>query len=163
VPPERIEVVVHPESVIHSLVEYVDGSVLAQLGTPDMRTPIAQALAYPDRVETGVGTLELARLGALTFEAPDHDRFPCLKLAYEALAAGNAAPAVLNAANEVAVAAFLDGRIRFTDIAVACSKALAQVPARYGSTLDEARAADAETRSFTRTRLGLQEDDGWTY
>jgi 1-deoxy-D-xylulose-5-phosphate reductoisomerase len=163
VPPERIEVVVHPQSVIHSLVEYVDGSVLAQLGNPDMRTPIAQALAYPDRVETGVGTLELARLGALTFEAPDHGRFPCLQLAYDALAAGNGAPAVLNAANEVAVAAFLDGRIRYTDIAAACADALARVPAGFGSTLEDALAADAKARSFTRARLGLEEDDRWTY
>src|SRR6185295_16587226 len=100
VPRERIEVVVHPESVIHSLVEYVDGSVLAQLGHPDMRTPIAQALAYPDRIHAGVPALDLVKLAALAFESPDLARFPCLGLAYDALAAGGTAPALLNAANE---------------------------------------------------------------
>jgi 1-deoxy-D-xylulose-5-phosphate reductoisomerase len=166
VPAERIDVVVHPQSVIHSLVEYVDGSVLAQLGNPDMRTPIAQALAHPERVDAGVGALELARLGALTFEAPDHERFPCLRLAYDALAAGGVAPAVLNAANEVAVAAFLDSRIRYTDIAAACADALARVPARGGGllddALDDALAADAEARAYTRARLRLEGDGGWT-
>ena len=143
VPRASIEVVVHPESVIHSLVEYVDGSVLAQLGHPDMRTPIAQALAFPDRVDAGVPALELARRGSLTFEAPDHDRFPCLALACAALDAGGTAPAVLNAANEIAVEAFLGGRIRFTDIAPACAEALARLPARPVRTLDDALAADA--------------------
>ena len=162
-PAERIDVLVHPQSVIHSLVEYVDGSVLAQLGQPDMRTPIAQALAYPDRVEAGVGSLELARLGALTFETPDHGRFPCLKLAYDALAAGGVAPAVLNAANEVAVAAFLDGRIRYTDIAAACAEVLDRMPARAGETIGDALAADADARAFTRAHLNLEEGDGWTY
>ena len=116
--------VIHPQSVIHSLVEYVDGSVLAQLGHPDMRTPIAHALAYPERIDAGVPALDLARLAALAFEAPDLARFPCLRLAYEALRAGGTAPAALNAANEVAVAAFLAGRIRFTDIAAACAATL---------------------------------------
>jgi 1-deoxy-D-xylulose-5-phosphate reductoisomerase len=162
-PAERIEVVVHPQSVVHSLVEYVDGSVLAQLGHPDMRTPIAQALAYPDRIDAGVGALELAGLGALTFEAPDHERFPCLKLAYDALAAGGGAPAVLNAANEVAVAAFLGGRIRYTDIAAACADALQSVPASNGTSLDDALAADARARAFARARLGLGEGNAWTY
>ena len=152
---EAIDVVVHPESVVHSLVEYVDGSVLAQLGHPDMRTPIAQALAFPDRVDTGVPALELVRRGALTFEAPDHDRFPCLGLAYAALGAGGTAPAVLNAANEVAVAAFLAGRIRFTDIAPACAEALARLPARPVRALDDALAADAEARGVTRAWLKL--------
>jgi 1-deoxy-D-xylulose-5-phosphate reductoisomerase len=152
---ERIEVVVHPESVIHSLVEYVDGSVLAQLGQPDMRTPIAQALAFPDRVATGVSALELVRHGALTFAAPDHDRFPCLALAYAALGAGGTAPAVLNAANEVAVAAFLAGRIRFTDIAPACAEALARLPAVPVRTLDDALAADGEARALARAWLKL--------
>ncbi len=155
VPRERIEVVVHPESVIHSLVEYVDGSMLAQLGHPDMRTPIAQALAYPDRVDAGVPALELVRQGALTFEAPDHARFPCIALASDALAAGGTAPAVLNAANEVAVAAFLAGRIRYTDIAPACAEALARLPARPVHSLDDALAADAEARAVARAWLKL--------
>src|SRR6185295_4631578 len=103
VPRERIEVVVHPESVIHSLVEYVDGSMLAELGHPDMRTPIAQALAYPDRIDAGVAALDLVRRGVLSFEAPDHARFPCVGLASDALGEGGSAPAVLNAANEIAV------------------------------------------------------------
>ena len=152
---ESIEVVVHPESVVHSLVEFVDGSVLAQLGHPDMRTPIAHALAFPDRVDAGVPALELVRRGLLTFEAPDHDRFPCLALAYAALGAGGTAPAVLNAANEVAVAAFLGGRIRYTDIAPACAEALARLPGRPVRTLDDALAADAEARVVTRTWLKL--------
>jgi 1-deoxy-D-xylulose-5-phosphate reductoisomerase len=155
VPRECIEIVVHPESVIHSLVEYVDGSVLAQLGHPDMRTPIAQALAFPDRIDSGVPALELDRRGALTFEAPDRERFPSLDLAHGALAAGGTAPAVLNAANEIAVAAFLAGHIRFTDIATACAETLACLPARPAGTLDDAFAADAESRAVTRNWLKL--------
>jgi 1-deoxy-D-xylulose-5-phosphate reductoisomerase len=154
-PPERIEVVIHPQSVIHSLVEYVDGSVLAQLGHPDMRTPIAQALAYPERVEAGVGALDLPRLAALSFEAPDFDRFPCLGLAYAALRAGGSAPAVLNAANEIAVGAFLAGAIRFPDIAAACAETLARVAARSVRSLDDALAADEEARAHARTWLRL--------
>jgi 1-deoxy-D-xylulose-5-phosphate reductoisomerase len=150
-----IEVVIHPESVIHSLVEYVDGSVLAQLSQPDMRTPIAQALAYPDRVDAGVATLDLARQAALTFEPPDAARFPCLQLAYDALDAGGTAPAVLNAANEIAVAAFLDGTIRFTDIAPACAEALAQLPAVPVQCLDDALAADRSARAIARAWLNL--------
>jgi len=157
VPRERIEVVVHPESVIHSLVEYVDGSMLAQLGNPDMRTPIAQALAFPDRVDAGVPALELVRQGALTFEAPDLERFPCLGLALGAMGAGGTAPAVLNAANEVAVAAFLAGRIRFTDIAPACAEALARLPARPVHTLEDALSADNEARAVARAWLKLPE------
>jgi 1-deoxy-D-xylulose-5-phosphate reductoisomerase len=155
VPRERIEIVVHPESVVHSLVEYVDGSVLAQLGHPDMRTPIAQALAFPDRVDTGVAELDLVRLAALNFSAPDHERFPCLALAAAALDAGGTAPAILNAANEVAVAAFLDSRIRYTDIPPACTEALARVSARSVHTLDDAIAADVEARAVTRSWLKL--------
>jgi len=109
----QIEVVIHPQSVIHSMVSYVDGSLLAQLGNPDMRTPIAHALAYPDRIESGVAALDLAQIGQLAFSRPDFDRFPCLKLAYHALTAGGTAPAILNAANEVAVQAFLDRKIGF--------------------------------------------------
>jgi 1-deoxy-D-xylulose-5-phosphate reductoisomerase len=161
-PRETIEVVIHPESVIHSLVEYVDGSVLAQLGHPDMRTPIAQALAWPDRIAAGVSPLDLARHAPLTFEAPDPARFPCLALAYEALDAGGTAPAVLNAANEVAVAAFLAGRIRFTDIAPACADALARLPARPVSALDDALDADRDARAATRAFLLLPADSAAT-
>jgi 1-deoxy-D-xylulose-5-phosphate reductoisomerase len=110
---EQIEVVIHPQSVIHSMVSYVDGSLLAQLGNPDMRTPIAHALAYPDRIDSGVAALDLAQVGQLAFARPDFDRFPCLQLAYHALAAGGTAPAILNAANEIAVQAFLDRKIGF--------------------------------------------------
>jgi len=145
-PREAIEVVVHPQSVIHSLVEYVDGSVLAQLGHPDMRTPIAQALAFPGRVESGVARLELATLAALTFEAPDVARFPCLALAYAALERGGVAPAAMNAANEVAVAAFLAGRARFTDIARTCAETLERMPLPAMTSLDDALAADAHAR-----------------
>jgi 1-deoxy-D-xylulose-5-phosphate reductoisomerase len=154
-PPERIEVVIHPQSVIHSLVEYVDGSVLAQLGHPDMRTPIAQALAYPERVDAGIAALDLPRLSALSFEAPDFGRFPCLRLAYDALRAGGSAPAVLNAANEIAVAAFLAGAIRYTDIAAACAEALSGIAARPVHALDDALAADREARAHARAWLGL--------
>lgn len=118
----RIEVVIHPQSVIHSMVSYVDGSVLAQLGNPDMRTPIAHALAYPERIASGVGPVDLVRIGQLDFQQPDFLRFPCLKLAYDALSAGGTAPAILNAANEVAVQAFLDRQIGFRaiDRVIAC-------------------------------------------
>jgi 1-deoxy-D-xylulose-5-phosphate reductoisomerase len=146
VPRESIEVVIHPQSVIHSLVEYVDGSMLAQLGHPDMRTPIAQALAYPERVDSGVDGLDFTRIAALTFEAPDCARFPCLTLAYDALDAGGTAPAMLNAANEVAVAAFLAGRIGFTDIAAACTATLTRIAPRAVATLDDVLAADGEAR-----------------
>jgi 1-deoxy-D-xylulose-5-phosphate reductoisomerase len=115
--PEQIEVVVHPQSIVHSLVEYQDGSVVAQLGIPDMRIPIAYALSYPERLELGLSRLGLAQCGGLTFEQPDHERFPALRMAYEALAMGGVKPAALNAANEVAVEAFLAGRIGFTQIA----------------------------------------------
>ncbi|SNR85172.1 1-deoxy-D-xylulose 5-phosphate reductoisomerase [Methylobacillus rhizosphaerae] len=115
-PAEKIEVVVHPQSVIHSMVEYVDGSVLAQMGNPDMRTPIAYGLGYPERLDAGVSALDLFQVGRLDFEAPDTARFPCLRLAFDALAQGGTAPAILNAANEVAVDAFLKGGIGFQDI-----------------------------------------------
>jgi 1-deoxy-D-xylulose-5-phosphate reductoisomerase len=151
----QIEVVIHPQSVVHSLVEYADGSVLAQLGHPDMRTPIAQALAYPDRIDAGLGLLDLPRLSALSFEAPDFDRFPCLTLAYEALDAGGTAPAALNAANEIAVAAFLAGEIRFTEIAAACAETLARIAVRPVHDLGDALAADREARAFARTWLKL--------
>ena len=116
-PPEKLETVIHPQSVVHSMVRYADGSVLAQMGMPDMRTPIAYCLGLPERIASGVPPLDFAALSALTFETPDYRRFPCLELAYQAMQAGGGVPCVLNAANEIAVAAFLADRIRFTDIA----------------------------------------------
>jgi len=157
VPRAAIDVVIHPQSVVHSLVEYVDGSVLAQLGHPDMRTPIAQALAHPDRIDAGVPRLELPALAALAFSEPDLARFPCLRLAYEALDAGGSAPVTLNAANEVAVEAFLAGRARFTDIAGACAEALARVPAAPIASLDDALAADRDARRVACAILGIVE------
>ncbi|HLW13751.1 MAG TPA: 1-deoxy-D-xylulose-5-phosphate reductoisomerase [Casimicrobiaceae bacterium] len=154
--PSQIEVVVHRQSIVHSLVEYVDGSLLAQLSRPDMRTPIAHALGAPDRLESGTVPLDLARLATLTFEAPDRRRFPCIGLAYDALAADAGAPAALNAANEVAVAAFLAGRARFSDIPRACAKALERRTQRAIDTLDDALAVDAEARDIARTALGIR-------
>ena len=127
VDPEQIEVVVHPQSIVHSLVEFRDGSVVAQMGIPDMRIPIAYALSYPERLDLGLARLNLAQCGGLVFEPPDEERFPALRLACDALAAGGVKPAVLNAANEVAVAAFLDGRITFAAIAATVAAALDQV------------------------------------
>jgi 1-deoxy-D-xylulose-5-phosphate reductoisomerase len=157
-PPEAIDVVIHPQSVVHSLVEYVDGSVLAQLGHPDMRTPIAQALAWPERLDSGVASLDLAAMAALTFEAPEPGRFPCLALAYDALAAGGAATVVLNAANEVAVAAFLAGRARYPAIHATCAETLERVPPRTVRTLADALAADAEARRTACAYLDLPAD-----
>jgi 1-deoxy-D-xylulose-5-phosphate reductoisomerase len=154
-PADAIDVVIHPQSIVHSLVEYVDGSVLAQLGNPDMRTPIAQALAWPDRIAAGVAPLDLAALGALDFAAPEAARFPCLGLAYDALRADGTAPAMLNAANEVAVAAFLDHRIRFTQIAAVCEETMSRLAARPLTTLDEALNADREARALARRLLEL--------
>ncbi len=145
-PPEQIQVVVHPQSVIHSLVEYTDGSVLAQLGNPDMRTPIAYALAYPERIDAGVPPLDLFQIARLDFEAPDFSRFPCLELAYAALSAGGTAPAILNAANEVAVAAFLDRRLSFTGIPGLIKATLKAVPAGPEGSLTDVLLADAEAR-----------------
>ena len=157
VPPERVEVVVHPQSIVHSLVEFVDGSLLAQLGLPDMRVPIAVALAYPERLPLGLERLDLAAVGRLDFEAPDRERFPCLELAYAALRGGEAAPAVLNAANEVAVAAFLDGALPFPAIAAANAEVLsAHVGERGGAAvrdLADVRAADAWARARAREAL----------
>ena len=147
VAPEKVEIVVHPQSVIHSMVEYVDGSVLAQLGNPDMRTPIAHALGWPDRIESGVESLDLVAVGQLAFERPDTDRFPCLRLAREAAEAGGTAPAVLNAANEVAVAAFLDGRLNFTGIAEVIDSVLQRHEVRQVTSLASVLAADAWARS----------------
>ncbi|MBI2379979.1 MAG: 1-deoxy-D-xylulose-5-phosphate reductoisomerase [Gammaproteobacteria bacterium] len=144
--PSRIAVVLHPQSVIHSMVEYLDGSVLAQMGQPDMRTPIAHALAWPERMDSGVSPLDLVAQGRLDFEAPDLGRFPCLGLAYEALNLGGTAMAVLNAANEIAVAAFLDGAIRFTDIAACNEAVLRACTGGQAETLEGVLAADAEAR-----------------
>lgn len=160
VAPEAIEVVVHPQSIVHSLVEYADGSVLAQLGNPDMRTPIAQALALPERIAAGVAPLDLPQLGELTFEAPDHARFPCVRLAYDALRAGASAPVALNAANEVAVAAFLAGRIAFTAIARAAAGVLDATPATPIHALEDALECDARARRAACGVLGLPADLG---
>ena len=152
--PDRIEVVVHRESVVHSLVEYVDGSVIAQLGNPDMRTPIAHALAYPQRIEAGVDFLQLARVGALHFEAPDFTRFPCLGLAYRALELGAGAPAVLNAANEVAVARFLDHELAFMAIPDVIAAVLDACGAPAMNTLEDVLAIDAEARARAEALVG---------
>ena len=146
VPGSRIEVLIHPQSVIHSLVSYADGSVLAQLGNPDMRTPIAYALAFPERVDSGVAQLDLAQIATLSFEKPDLNRFPCLALALKALEAGGTASAALNAANEVAVEAFLARRIGFMAIGEVVERVLNVLPNGSASTLDEVLAADAEAR-----------------
>ena len=151
--PEQVEVVVHPQSVIHSLVDYVDGSVLAQLGNPDMRTPIANALAWPERIDSGVAPLDLFAIARLDFEAPDEQRFPCLRLAREAAQAGGSAPALLNAANEVAVAAFLGGRLRYAEIASMIEAVLAREPVVAVQGLDAVFAADARARELAQSWL----------
>lgn len=155
-PPEKLEVVIHPQSVIHSMVRYRDGSVLAQLGNPDMRTPIAYCLGLPERIDSGVGELDFGTLSALTFQKPDFDRFPCLKLAYQAMNAGGAAPCVLNAANEVAVAAFLDKRIKFTDIAKVVAHCLAQDFSDGRHDIEGLLAQDAQTRRQAEAFIGKQ-------
>ncbi len=147
-PIEQVEVVVHRQSLVHSLVEYVDGSMLAQLGSPDMRTPIAHALAWPERIDSGVQSLDLAQAGGLEFEPPDVLRFPCLALARAAAAAGGLAPAVLNAANEMAVAAFLEGRLNFTGIAAVIAAVMDQLPAGAATDLPSVLAVDQEARAL---------------
>jgi len=144
--PEQIEVVVHPQSVIHSMVEYIDGSVLAQLSNPDMRTPIAYALGYPDRLESGVSALDLLKIARLDFETPDIKRFPCLRLAFEVLKLGGTAPAVLNAANEIAVQAFLDKKIGFMDIPRVIESVLTDTSIESVSTIEMVIAADEAAR-----------------
>ncbi|HTO85449.1 MAG TPA: 1-deoxy-D-xylulose-5-phosphate reductoisomerase, partial [Methylomirabilota bacterium] len=156
----QIDIVVHPQSVIHSLVAYTDGSVLAQLGSPDMRTPIAYALGWPKRMPTPAKRLDLAAIGSLTFENPDPIRFPALRLAREALQAGGTAPAVLNAANEVAVCAFLKGQIGFLDIAETVERTLEAIPVEPLASLDHLRQIDAAAReraalNLRRNSLGL--------
>lgn len=144
--PEQIEVLIHPQSIVHSLVQYVDGSVIAELGNPDMRIPIAHALAYPERIESGVPDLDLAAIACLTFEPPDLARFPALGLAYEALRLGGTAPAILNAANEVAVGAFLAGRLSFPQIAAVIAEVLAALPAGPADSLEAVLDADGAAR-----------------
>ncbi|WP_053156544.1 1-deoxy-D-xylulose-5-phosphate reductoisomerase [Pseudomonas protegens] len=151
--PSQVEVVVHPQSVIHSLVDYVDGSVLAQLGNPDMRTPIANALAWPERIDSGVAPLDLFAIARLDFQAPDEQRFPCLRLARQAAEAGNSAPAMLNAANEVAVSAFLERRIRYPEIASIIDEVLTREPVVAVNELDAVFAADARARVLAQQWL----------
>ena len=146
VPPERIEVLVHPQSIVHSLVEYIDGSVIAQLSNPDMRVPIAHALGYPERIASGARPLDLVFLKSLSFERPDERRFPCVQLAYAALRAGGTACAVLNAANEIAVEAFLGGRLPFTAIPRVIRQTLEEVPVREATDLAAVMLADDRAR-----------------
>ncbi|MCL7943964.1 1-deoxy-D-xylulose-5-phosphate reductoisomerase [Marinobacter sp. ATCH36] len=154
--PEMIEVHVHPESIIHSMVEYADGSVLAQLGSPDMRTPIANGLAWPERIDAGVAPLDLFRIGQFNFEKPDLERFPCLRIAAEAFQQGGTAPAVLNAANEEAVAAFLAGKVGFADIPSIIERTLAVIEVVPADSFNTIFAKDAEARSSAREQiLGL--------
>ncbi len=143
---DRLDILFHPQSVVHSMVEYVDGSVLAQMGTPDMRIPIAHCLAWPQRMETPCERLDLAKIGALTFEAPDSDRFPALAIAREAMESRGARPAILNAANEIAVGAFLDGKIGFTDIAGIVQRVLDRYDPPAPASINEVLAIDAEAR-----------------
>ena len=150
---DRIDVLVHPQSLVHALVEYVDGSTLAQLGLPDMRTALAVGLGWPERIDSGVAGLDLLAQGRLEFEAPDLAAFPCLRLAREALVAGGTAPAVLNAANEEAVSAFLQGRIGFLGIPALVEDTLAALPAAPAGSLEALLAADAEARRFARQHL----------
>jgi 1-deoxy-D-xylulose-5-phosphate reductoisomerase len=154
-PVDRIDVVIHPQSVIHSMVEFPDGSVLAQMGTPDMRTPLAYALAWPERVASGAQRLDFTSLGGLTFEAPDRQRFPCLGFAYEALRHGRGASAVLNAANEVAVQAFLDGRLRFTEIAATIGRVLEAFDPAAPTGIDDVLEIDQQAREVAAGMLPL--------
>ncbi|PWG63971.1 1-deoxy-D-xylulose-5-phosphate reductoisomerase [Sediminicurvatus halobius] len=157
--PDRVGVVIHPQSLVHALVRYRDGSVLAQLGQPDMRTPIAQALAWPERIDSGVAPLDLMAVGRLDFEAPDLRRFPCLGLAEAALRAGGSAPAALNGANEVAVAAFLEGRLGFTGIAAVIETTLEAMPAGAADSLDDLLAAEGEARRLAGAAVARQRRD----
>lgn len=153
--PGRIQVHVHPESIVHSMVEYSDGSVLAQLGSPDMRTPIANGLAWPERIDAGVAALDLFAIGQFRFERPDLQRFPCLRLAAEAFKVGGTAPAALNAANEVAVAAFLAGDLAFTDIPVVIERTLSATPVTAADSFDAIFAKNSEARERAKEQIGL--------
>ncbi len=151
--PDHIEVLIHPQSIIHSLVEYIDGSVLAQLGNPDMRTPIAYGLAWPERIAAGVEPLDLKAIAQLDFSAADTDRFPCLRLAYEAMLAGGTTTTILNAANEIAVAAFLQARLKFTDIAKIIETTLANLSGRTASSLEIILEDDAKARDLAEEAI----------
>jgi 1-deoxy-D-xylulose-5-phosphate reductoisomerase len=153
IPGERIEVLVHPQSLVHSLVEFVDGSTLAQMGLPDMRTTLAVGLGWPQRIESGVGGLDLLTQGRLDFEAPDNDAFPCLGLAWQAMAAGGTAPAILNAANEVAVSAFLQGKVAFLAIPALVANALSTLSVESADTLAVLLAADQRARLITQAAI----------
>lgn len=152
--PASIQVVIHPQSVIHSLVKYNDGSVLAQLGNPDMRTPIAYGMSWPERIDAGVESLDLFDVARLEFEQPDEQRFPCLRLAREAMQAGGTSSAILNAANEIAVSEFLEGRIRFTDIATVIERALADVTANNADSIDVILQDDQRARDYSLQAIG---------
>jgi 1-deoxy-D-xylulose-5-phosphate reductoisomerase len=151
--PAQIDVVIHPQSVIHSMVSYVDGSVLAQLGNPDMRTPIAHALAYPERIDSGVAPIDLAQIGRLDFRRPDFQQFPCLKLAFDALEAGGSAAALMNAANEIAVDAFLERQIGFRQINQVIANVMSSLPADAVDNLDDLLEQDRRARSLARSLL----------
>jgi 1-deoxy-D-xylulose-5-phosphate reductoisomerase len=148
---EQIDVVLHRQSVIHSMVDYMDGSVLAQMGNPDMRTPIANALAWPKRIDSGVKPLDLVEVGRLDFSKADHIHFPCLALAYQALAAGGTSTAILNAANEIAVDAFLQRQIKFTEIPVIIERVLSTQPASSGNDLEQILADDKTARQLAKS------------
>lgn len=152
-PAEKIQVVIHPQSVIHSMVAYIDGSVIAQLGNPDMRTPIAHAMGYPERIDSGATDLDMFKVGHLDFERPDFDRFVCLRLAYDALRAGKNMPTVLNAANEIAVESFLSNQMKFTDIPAMIEYALQNISSKSIATLDDVLETDRETRDVAREWL----------
>ncbi len=151
--PEAIQVVIHKQSIIHSMVDYVDGSVLAQMGNPDMRIPIAHAMAWPDRFDSGVEPLDIFAVGQMDFEPPSYDRFPCLRLAYEAIKAGGVMPAVLNAANEIAVESFLNEQIRFTDIAVVIEQTMLEFSPTSAQTLEQVLQADQQARSMAQQKI----------
>ena len=155
-PESQIDILVHPQSVIHSMVAYRDGSVLAQLGTPDMRTPIAYALGWPNRIEAPSARLDFAKISQFTFEAPDPERFPALRLAREALKADGRAPTILNAANEIAVASFLGNEIRFTDIAAVVETVLEKLPVGRLESIDDVLATDAEARDVARVEVAAR-------
>ena len=152
-PAEKIQVVIHPQSVIHSMVAYIDGSIIAQLGNPDMRTPIAHAMGYPERIGSGVADLDIFKVAHLDFEEPNFDRFVCLRLAYDALKAGKNMPTILNAANEVAVESFLNRQMKFTDIPAMIEYALQNTSHKSIITLDDVLETDRETREVAKEWL----------
>jgi 1-deoxy-D-xylulose-5-phosphate reductoisomerase len=152
--PDQIQVVIHPQSIIHSMVDYVDGTVLAQMGNPDMRIPIAYSMASPDRFDSGVEPLNIFDVGRMDFHEPSLERFPCLRLAYEAIATGGTMPTILNAANEIAVEAFLNGQVRFTDIPVIIERCMKKIEAKTADTLDIVLDADHQARLVSTQIIG---------